>query len=68
MGYLKALLFGSIGLGIAFILRVVWWFVAGVPHGNTGLTAYAGYTFWRDPLFQIMAVLCVGLGLYLGRP
>jgi hypothetical protein len=65
MVYLKALLFGSIGL-VAFAVRVVCWFVSTMPHGNTGLTAHSGgsrYGLLQDPL--LLAASGVGLGFYL---
>lgn len=76
MVYLKTLLLGCIGLAVALVLRVVIWFVFAMSHGkNMGLTAHAGSRDSRlilgtrllqDPLFLILAVVCVGLVVYLG--
>jgi hypothetical protein len=67
----KPVLFGCIGLVVAYLLRVAFWFVSTMPHGSTGLTAHSGgsrYGLLQDPAFLGLAVLCVGLGLYLGKP
>jgi hypothetical protein len=69
MVYLKTLFFGCIGLVVAFVLRMVWWFVAAVLHEpRDSRIIVSPRLLLHDPLFLVFAVVCVGLGVYLGKP
>ena len=60
MVYLKACLFGCIGIVIACVLRVLWGFVSSMPHSQDVI-----FIVELDTLFLLLAVACVGLGGYL---
>ena len=64
---MKALLFGGIGLVIAVVVRVLIWFVPAVFRGTHDSRFQVGAKLLHEPLFLLIAVACIGLGVYLGR-
>jgi hypothetical protein len=66
--YLKALLFGCAGLVVALVLRVAWWFASAMSHSTQDSRLVLGpRELLRDPLFQILVVVCIGLVVYLAN-
>jgi hypothetical protein len=66
MVYLKTLLFGCIGLAIAFVLRVAW-LLTGL-YGARDSRLMIGLPLLRDPAFIVLSLVCVGVGVYLAVP
>lgn len=67
MVYLKALLFGGIGLVAAVVLRIASCFVLAIWHSRVSPDLYVVLDSYmlHDNLFLVLAVVCVGLGVYL---
>jgi hypothetical protein len=67
MIYLKAFLFGSIGLIVAVVLQVAERFVSAIWHSRTSPDLYVVLDsgMLSDKLFLLLAVVCIGLGVYV---
>jgi hypothetical protein len=66
--YLKALLFACIGLVVAVVLRVGWWFAFAMSHRTEDSRFTLGpRELLHDPLFLVLAVVCIGLVVYLAN-
>jgi hypothetical protein len=65
MVYLKAFLFGSIGLVLAVVLRVAGLAVSARDVRTGDIRVVVSFELLRDPFFLVLAVSCVGLGVYL---
>ena len=65
MVYLKALLFGGIGLVIAVLLRVTWRIAATAWHSRPSpdLIVVLDSHMLYDKLFVPLAFVCIGLGV-----
>jgi hypothetical protein len=65
MIYLKALLFGCIGLVVAVVLRIAGLAISARDVRTGDISVVVSPALLRDPLFLVLAVTCVGLGVYL---
>jgi hypothetical protein len=65
MIYLKALLFALIGLAVALVLRMAGLAISGHDTRTGDIRFVVSSELLRDPLFLVLAVSCVGLGVYL---
>ncbi len=64
MVYLKALLFGCIGLVVAFVLRIIWRIAATAWHSRASpdLIVVLDSQALLDKIFMLLAGACVGVG------
>lgn len=63
MVYLKHVL---IGLAVACLLRVFWWIYVHIHLGKDSIIVPSPRLL-LDPVFLVLAVICVGLVVFLGK-
>ena len=65
MIYLKALLFGCIGLVVPVVLRIAGLAISARDVRTGDISVVVSSELLRDPFFLVLAVTGVGLGVYL---